>query len=160
MYLESTPDTARKLLAAITLQGSKMADRIEIAELLTALWRLGAPGERMPTSHGILDRALHSVWDRLPPQLREALTFSNTSVGLRCLELPAILLSAQEALLTSEPNPTYLSTDVILEEDAARQIVVGASIPTRDARAIGVALHEAVESIRTEIGTDLEPVAA
>jgi hypothetical protein len=137
-----------------------MADRIEIAELLTALWRLGAPGERMPTSHGILDRALYAVHSSLPARLREALTFSRTSVGLRCLELPYILLSAQEALLTSEPNPTYLATDVILEEDAARQIVVGASISTRDARAIGGALYDAVRAVRTEIGADLEPVAA
>jgi hypothetical protein len=137
-----------------------MADRMESAELLTALWCLGAPGERMPTSHGLLDRALHRLRDKLPSKLGNSLTFSNTGVGLRCFELPGILLSAQEALLTSEPNPTYLATDIILEEDSARQIVVSASMSTREARVLGRELRDIVEEIRAEIGADLEPVAA
>jgi hypothetical protein len=93
-----------------------VASRYEQAELLTALWRLGAgENDMMPTSHGILDRALEAVKDELPPEL-SSLTFSSTSVGLRCYELPDILLAAQEALLTSEPNPTYLSTIVTIKD--------------------------------------------
>jgi hypothetical protein len=137
-----------------------MSDRYESAELLTALWQLGGQEDRMPTSHGILDRALYAVREQLPAGLRDALSFSHTSVGLRCFELPAILLAAQEALLTSEPNPTYLSTDVILEEDSARQIVVGASISTAEARQIGRALRAAVATVRADLGAALEPVAA
>ena len=137
-----------------------MTDKLESARLLTALWQLGGPEERMPTSHGILDRALNRVLQRLPAQLRDTLTFSNSSVGLRCFELPSILLAAQEALLTSEPNPTYLSTEITLEEDSARQIVVGASLSTREARMIGHALREAVAGVRAEMGPALEPVAA
>ena len=139
-----------------------MANRIEDAKLLTSLWLLG--GERlirMPTSHGILDRALLALQARLPEPLRSSLTFSNTSVGLRCLELPAILLAAQEALLTSEPNPTYLATDVMLDEDGARQIVLGADLSTRQARELGGLLRSEVDRVKQEIGgVELEPIAA
>lgn len=137
-----------------------MVDRYESAELLAALWKLGAGNERMPTSHGILDEALFQLRDELPDTLRAGLSFSVTGVGRRCLELPAILLAAQEALLTSEPNPTYLSTAVTLGEDSARQIVVGASISTKRARELGAKLLATVMNIRNQMGATVEPVAA
>ncbi|HTV54964.1 MAG TPA: hypothetical protein VMI06_08595 [Terriglobia bacterium] len=124
--------------------------RYDYAELVAALWKLGAPGERMPTSHGILDEALKRIIDQpsFPSKLRNGLTFGDTSVGLRCFELPDILLAAQDALLTSEPNPTYLSTEVTLDEESARQIVVGLGLSTRDARDLGRDLSEAAMEIR------------
>lgn len=137
-----------------------MIDRYAIAELLTALWRLGAPEERMPTSHGILDRALYDLRDALPEELVGELTFSKSNVGLRCLQLPAILLAAQEALLTSEPNPTYLSTEVTLGEDLARQIAVGAGLTTKQARELGSRLRDAVHTVKDGFGAALQPVAA
>lgn len=137
-----------------------MADRYQSAELLTSLWKLGGEASRMPTSHGILDRALYAMRDELPAALRGGLTFSNTSVGLRCFELPAILLAAQESLLTSEPNPTYLSTDVMLDEDSARQIILGADLSTSEARQIGKTLRHQVEQIKSNLGAAAEPIAA
>lgn len=116
----------------------------ERAELLTALWKLGAPDQLLPTSHGILDKALSETFEFLPAALRNGLTFRVSGVGLRAYELPDILLAAQEALLTSEPNPTYLKTVVTLDEDSARQIVLGHGISTADAREIGGRLAEAV----------------
>lgn len=137
-----------------------MVDQYAVAELLTALWRLGGSEERMPSSHGILDRALYELRDSLPQSLVGELTFSESSVGLRCLQLPTILLAAQEALLTSEPNPTYLSTQVTLDDDSARQIVVGADLSTRDARRIGELLHERANAIKAQISSSMQPVAA
>lgn len=137
-----------------------MIDQYAIAELLTALWRLGGSEERMPSSHGILDRALYDLRDSLPPSLVGDLTFSESSVGLRCLQLPTILLAAQEALLTSEPNPTYLSTQVTLDNDSARQIVVGAGLSTRKARMMGELLHKRANDIKAQIGSSMQPVAA
>lgn len=136
-----------------------MIDQYGNAELLTALWRLGAPDTRLPTSHGILDRALYENRDALPQPFRDGLTFSNTRVGLRCLELPAILLAAQDGWLTSEPNPTYLSTVVTMQEDAARQIVLGAELSTTEAIEIGEKLRRTVDAVRAEIG-NIQPVAA
>lgn len=126
--------------------------RYEQAELLTALWRLGAlPEQLLPTSHGILDKALEETLDDLPQQLREALTFRVSGVGLRSYELPDILLAAQEANLTSEPNYTYLTTVVKLDEDAARQIALLNGLSTTKAREIGQRIAAAVARIQDSI---------
>jgi hypothetical protein len=120
-----------------------MTGRYEKAELLVALWRLGDGGEaRIPTSHGVLDRALKDCVEDLPTELRDGLSFGVTSVGLRCYELPDILLAAQEAEYTTEPNPTYLSSLVTLDEATARQVVVSHGLSTDRARAIGSKLRE------------------
>lgn len=134
-------------------------NRYDQAELLTALWKIGAVDEPLPTSHGILDRALKECGDDLPAELRGVLTFGVTSVGLRCYELPGILLAAQEALLTSEPNPTYLCSIVTLDRDIARQIVLSHDLSTAKAAEIGQRLLAAVERIRNSSAT-VEPVAA
>jgi hypothetical protein len=127
-----------------------MASRYDQAEILTALWKLGAAENQLPTSHGILDRALKDCLDELPETLRNSLSFGITGVGLRCYELPEILLAAQEALLTSEPNPTYLATMVALDEDGARQIVILHGLSTDNARQIGRRLKASVDRIRQE----------
>lgn len=132
------------------------------AELLAALWRLGGDSdERIPTSHGILDRALQSSRDVLPELLKNNLSFGVTSVGLRCYELPDLLLAAQEAELTTEPNPTYLSSMVTLEEDVARQAVVKHGLSTKRAREIGAQLRAKVAEARQIVtGASSERTAA
>jgi hypothetical protein len=101
-----------------------MDSRCVKAELLVALWKLGAGDELFPTSHGLLDRALKECLSDLPEPLREGLTFGVTGICLRCNQLADILLAAQEAMLTSEPNPTYLSSFVTIDDSGARQIAV------------------------------------
>ena len=133
-----------------------MASRYDSAELLVALWKLGAGQGHMPTSHGILDRALKDCLEELPSALRGNLSFGVTGVGLRCYELPDILLAAQEALLTTEPNPTYLSSVVVLDEDGARQIVLSHGLSTHDACEIGRLLKASVDKIRREHAPDTD----
>lgn len=135
--------------------------RYDYAELIVALWKLGADGERMPTSHGILDRALEAVLPSLPVAYREGLTFGMTSVGKRCFDLPDILLAAQDALLTSEPNPTYLTTEITLSEGSARQIVVRNGLSTEQARELGKHLKFSVDELRQRWSIEGgQPVAA
>ena len=122
-------------------------NRYDRAEVLATIWRLGAGEERLPTSHGILDRALRDTLSELPQEL-QGLSFGVTAVGLRCYELPDILLAAQEALLTTEPNPTYLSSLITLSEDTAREIALSHGISTSDARAAGLRLLNRVNQIR------------
>jgi hypothetical protein len=133
--------------------------RYDHAEILAAVWLLGA-GEKkgLPTSHGILDRALHDVYEVLPAELREGLTFGVTGVGLRCYELPTILLTAQEALLTTEPNPRYKESMVTIDEDAARQIAVEHGLSSAEARSIGAKLAEAVDNTVQQISKSPEEV--
>lgn len=124
--------------------------RYEQAELLTALWKLGAPeGQMLPTSHGVLDKALHETLSDLPSELKDALTFRVSGVGLRSYELPDILLAAQEALLTSEPNYTYRKTEVTVDPDTAGQIVLSHGISTAQARTIGAKIAAAVSRIES-----------
>ena len=137
-----------------------MVNKYERAELLIALWKLGADGSPMPTSHGILDRALENSLDALPATLVDGLSFSVTGVGLRCLELSDILLAAQEAMLTSEPNPTYLETLVTLDEQEARQIVLQYDISTAQARAYGRELRSSVDGLKALVIDQPEPVDA
>jgi hypothetical protein len=68
-----------------------MAKVSEQAELLLALVTLG--GGTVRTDGGRLDRALHEFVEALPRQLQE-LSFSEGSVGFRCLELPSVLQMA------------------------------------------------------------------
>ena len=128
-----------------------MASRYMKAELLAALWKLGANEERIPTSHGILDRALKECLSDLPGPLKEGLTFGMTGVGLRCYQLPDILLAAQEAMLTSEPNPTYLSSIVAIDQSRAKQIAVSYGMSTNQARVIGDKLRSVVHSVRQRL---------
>lgn len=138
-----------------------MASRFDGAEILASLWTLGAGDERLPTSHGILDIALKECLDELPEVLKDGLSFGVTGVGLRCYELPDILLAAQEALLTTEPNPTYLSTTITLDEKSARQLVLSHGIKPADARAIGGRLHGAIQrALAKRSSEETQPVAA
>jgi len=85
-----------------------MIETYNLAELIVASWKLANANERIPTSHGILDRALRDLIDQdpdIPSWVKEGLTFADTRVGLRCLELPEILDRAQESFLTSEAKP-------------------------------------------------------
>ena len=137
-----------------------MIDRYERAELLTALWKLASVERPMPTSHGILDRALKAKSTVLPPELVGDLSFSVTSVGLRCLDLPDILLAAQEALLTSEPNPTYLETKVTIDSQQAREIVLNFGMEPSRAKEIGRILLDEVDRLKASEPEAQEPIAA
>ncbi|MEM6474601.1 MAG: hypothetical protein AAF687_00390 [Pseudomonadota bacterium] len=126
-----------------------MPGRYEQAELLVALWRLGDRQAPMPTSHGILDRTLCELRSDLPETLAD-LSFSTTGVGLRCFELPDILLAAQEAMLTSEPNPTYQATLITLEPDEASEIAINYGLDLALAQELGAKLVELSEEIRAK----------
>jgi hypothetical protein len=161
MGLTTLKGLIRMIHMAIAVREDTMASRFDHAEILASLWKLGAGDELLPTSHGILDRALKDCLLDLPDALRNDLSFGITSVGLRCYEIPDILLAAQEALLTSEPNPTYLATEVTLNDDRARQIVLSHGLSTDQARKIGRELKASVDRIRRDFSPDVgQPTAA
>lgn len=134
-----------------------MRDLFEVAEYLTAAWRLANPDDRIPTSHGLLDEALYEVKDDLPKQFQDRLSFGNTRVGFRCYELPQILYCAQANLLTSEPNPTYLTTTVQIDEGVARRLLKRQRVNIHQAREFGARLKQAADRAQRANG---EVVAA
>lgn len=119
-----------------------MAQKIyDVAELIIASWKLANGSERMPTSHGILDRALKDLLASepdVPTWVHDSLTFADTRVGFRCLELPEILDSAQESGLTSEPNPTYVTTAIKVDDLICRRILRDLGISEDAARRWGI----------------------
>ncbi len=125
-----------------------MRELFEFAEFLASAWRLANADDRMPTSHGVLDQALYELREHLPEQFREVLTFGNTRVGFRCYELPDVLYAAQANLLTSEPNPTYLSTSIQIDDDTARRLLLRRNINVGRARDFGALLKEKTTEIK------------
>ena len=138
-----------------------MPHLLDVAELLIASWILGGDDEddRIPTSHGILDRALELVVARgaFPPEVRDELHFVDSRVGLRCVELPEILVWAQRALLTTVPNPTYQSTQIQISPKAAHRILSELGHTAEDASKWGGLLRRAVDEVREEMHAYPEP---
>lgn len=131
-----------------------MAQKVyDVTELIVASWKLANGLDRMPTSHGILDRALKTLLDEdlsLPDWVRKTLTFADTRVGLRCLELPEILDIAQENGLTSEPNPTYLTTAIKVDDLVCRRILRDLGVRDEHARSWGKRINQVVSELLRE----------
>lgn len=115
------------------------------AELLVALLRLGGMS-RIPGDSGRLDRALHGVRERLPGALSD-LSFGNGSVGLRCYELPDLLLRGQEALLLSILPPAFNDYAIELSEEDARVTMIQNGLSTEDGKRIGGELVGALGAV-------------
>ena len=119
----------------------------EASQLLVASWALGTPEKKIPTSHGLLDRALQEACSRgaFPEWMRNALHFVDSRIGLQCVELPAILEWAQSAELTAAPNPSYQFTELRVSPDAARFLLRRLSVPEREASSWGQTLKEVID---------------
>ena len=130
-----------------------MGHLLDITELLVASWILGDGGDRIPASHGILDRALEIAVEReaFPPWVRDRLNFADSRVGLQCVELPELLDWAQRAQITTAPNPSYHSTQVQISREAALQILSDLNVAEEDAIRWGSLLREAVDEARSSI---------
>src|SRR5437868_601382 len=97
----------------------------DVAQLLVSCWLLSGDDRSIPTSHGLLDRALKEVTDQtaFTDWARRGLHFVDSRIGLQCVELPAILEWAQRSELTSAPNPSYETTHIQVSERVARQLL-------------------------------------
>lgn len=123
-----------------------MRHLLDTTELLVASWILAGDGDRIPTSHGILDRALKKVVAEgaYPDWLREQLHFADSRIGLQCVELPSLLDWAQRAQLTTAPNPSYQSTQVQISPRAALRILPDLDVTEEQAVSWGKLLRDAV----------------
>jgi len=124
-----------------------MAQLFDITELLVASWALAGKGDGIPTSHGILDRALNEAvqHDSCPQWVRDSLHFVDSRIGLQCVELPSLLDWAQRAQLTSAPNPSCQSAQVQISPLAAQQLLRQLNVSVEDAKLWGDHIHALVE---------------
>lgn len=130
-----------------------MRHLLDTTELIVASWILAGNDDRIPTSHGILDRALQTVveQDAYPEWLRDQLHFADSRIGLQCVELPSLLDWAQRAQLTTAPNPSYQSTQVQITPRAARKILPDLDVTEEQAIEWGKILREAVSQATNSI---------
>ena len=126
-----------------------MRHLLDISEILVASWVLAGSGERIPTSHGILDRALKEAVEHesCPPWVRENLHFVDSRIGLQCVELPSLLEWAQRAQLTSAPNPSYQSAQVQISNAAARDMVSTLDVSEKNAKLWGDQLRAIINKV-------------
>ncbi len=125
-----------------------MSKVFQLAEFLISAWKIGAhDNAKIPTSHGLLDRALNEVKDELPEKFRGELSFGTTRLGYRCYELPEILYAAQANLLTSQPNPTYTSTQVQIDDELAYSLIFNNGVDVFEAEDFGRKLSDTVEKL-------------
>jgi hypothetical protein len=98
----------------------------------------------MPTSQGLLDRALDAAKRRaaFPEWAQRRLHFVDGRTGLQCVELPAILNYAQMAGFTSAPNPSYSATRVNLSHEGAEQLLRRLAVSKSDAQGWGAILRD------------------
>jgi len=125
----------------------------QLAHLIVASWRLSGDDSRIPTSHGLLDRALRIATERqaFPEWARGNLHFVDSRIGLQCIELPSILDWAQRAQLTAAPNPSYHYTDVQVSRNVASRHVKRMGIAADDAVKWGEILRNAVAAAEEEM---------
>jgi hypothetical protein len=126
----------------------------ECTLLLVSCWRLASSDPRVPTSSGLLDRALKASFDRgaFPVQFREALHFVDAPTGIRCVELPDMLACAHRALLTRFSNPAYQYAEVALSEGVARALLRRIGISAEDGKAWGGVLVNCLEGAERGAG--------
>jgi len=74
------------------------------------------------------------------------LRFTDSRVGIQCVELPAILDWAQSAELTSAPNPSYSVAEIKVSAQAARVLLRRLKVEEEDARHWGMLLKHEVDS--------------
>lgn len=125
----------------------------DTAQLLVSCWILSQGDRSIPTSHGLLDRALQKVMDEkaFPDWMREELHFVDSRVGLQCAELPAVLEWAQRSELTSAPNPSYETTQIQISEKVARHLLRRLKVSEEEAASWGRGLRDAVEDAKKEL---------
>jgi hypothetical protein len=145
-----------------------MSELHSLAKLLVCSWTLGETERQdLPTSHGILDRALQLVRDEgsFPEWVWRELHFADSRVGLQCVELPDILDWAQTAELTEVRNPSYRGTRIKIDQRTARRLLASLRVSEDEASRWGRTLREKARQAAREFevlearnGADSVPV--
>ncbi len=128
-------------------------DRLhDVARLLVSSLALANEKEKaqIPTSHGILDRAIRDAYRNFPEWAQKELHIADSRVGWQCVELPAILGWAQAAELTSAPNPYYRVTELQVSPRVAQILLKRLNVSEADAKRLGEALLKGIESHQEE----------
>ncbi|MGP0074792.1 MAG: hypothetical protein ACLPWF_23005 [Bryobacteraceae bacterium] len=128
-------------------------DRLhDVARLLISSLALanGEENPQIPTSHGVLDRAIRDAYTQFPEWAQKEIHIADSRVGSQCVELPAILGWAQAAELTSAPNPSYRRTELQVSQRVARILLKRLGVPEGDAKRLGDTIMASIQSGQNE----------
>lgn len=126
-------------------------------QIIYSSWIISGNDEReIPTGPGVFDYALKDVVDQglLPDFVRQQLHFVETACGLTCLEAAQIQKLATEGKMTSDPNPSYVRSDVAVSKRVARHWLARLGLPESEAITLGSALRKSLQ----EAERRLEPM--
>lgn len=130
-----------------------MNDLLRVTNLLYCSWLLSGDTEEektlFPSSPGLMDYALKAVVEKggFPEWMRENLHFVNANLGFVCEELAQIQNLATKAKLTSDPNPSYITTEIVVGEMFANRSLSKLGISRAQAEEWGKSLRQAVEEV-------------
>ena len=132
-----------------------MTETHKLAQLIAACWRISGESTRIPTSHGLLDRALQEASQdaEFPEWARRRLHFVDSRIGLQCVEIPDILEWAQRSQLTSAPNPSYETTEVQVSPRVAERLLRQLGIGLEQAKSWGERLRLAMDAAEDQLAT-------
>jgi hypothetical protein len=124
-----------------------------LAQLIVACWRVSDESTRIPTSHGLLDRALKVTKEggAFPEWARNKLHFVDSRIGLQCVEVPDILEWAQRSQLTSAPNPSYETTEVQISDRVAEHLLKQLDVDKSSAMEWGKKLRLAMQAAEAKL---------
>lgn len=79
----------------------------------------------IPISDGSLDRAMKEAIDQkgISDRISKSLNFSDTRIGLRCVELPALEQVAINALIIEPQPPEYIHDKFSITSKGAKKIL-------------------------------------
>lgn len=130
-------------------------DRLhDVARLLISSLVLAkdTEGKRIPTSHGLLDKAIQDSLAYFPAWAKEEIHMADSRVGLRCVEVPEILGWAQAAELTSAPNPYYREMELNASPYVAGVLLKRLGVSVNEGRELGQALLRSIEHSKQQLG--------
>lgn len=137
---------------AVPLLGEGMSREARLtafAELLVSAWALSTGDKQIPSSHGILDRALQqAIKDNAFEGVSAFVSFADSRVGVRCVELPAVLELAQRLELTASPNPSYQYTSVQITGWLATELVEELGLDVGTVARWGSTLRSAIDEVK------------
>ncbi|MCS4088779.1 hypothetical protein [Rhizobium sp. BK176] len=124
----------------------------ELANFVVSAWKLAQKDERIPTSLGVLDRALEMVIDDLPERFSSALRFAEMPVGRLCVELPDILSCASESYLITEPSYGHDTVGIRISAARAMDLLddldIDIAVAATFGRKLATAVHKECYQLR------------
>jgi hypothetical protein len=132
-----------------------MNQLLRVTQVIYSSLILGSEGKSaaVPTGPGVFDLALNKMVEEgmFPKWLRDQLHFVQSAGGLMCLEAGEIQGLAMEMKIISNPNPSYIRSEIQVTAKVARHSLSRLAISEEEAVTWGRALRAALEQAEARL---------